>query len=107
MKSNSYDTLVEATQQLKARGYKDDFKLRDEGLENLGNNKIYQPGDMKIVEFHRFEGMTNPAEMSMISAVELSDGRKGTVVSSYGTYSDEKLDKFLEDVEIIEEAYER
>lgn len=106
MQSNSYDTLVEATQQLKDRGYKDDFKLRDDGLENLANDKIYQPKDLKIVEFHRFEGVTNPAESSMISAVELNDGRKGTIVTTYGTYADEKMDKFLKDVEIVESAYE-
>lgn len=106
MKSNSYDTLVGATQQLKERGYKDDFKLRDSGLENLTNNKTYQPGDLKIVEFHRFEGATNPAESSMISAVELSDGRKGTIVTTYGAYADEKMDKFLKEVEIVEAAYE-
>ncbi|MFK7937329.1 MAG: phosphoribosylpyrophosphate synthetase [Saprospiraceae bacterium] len=105
MQSNYYDTLVEATQELKSRGYKDDFKLRDEGMENLANNKFYQPDDLKIVEFHRFEGMTNPAESSMISAVELSDGRKGTIVTTYGAYSDEKMDEFLKEVEIEEEAY--
>lgn len=104
MTNNTYDTLVGATKQLKDRGYTDDFKINDKGLENLSNGKIYQASDMKIVEYHRFEGMTNPAASSMISAVELNDGRKGTIVTSYGIYAKEKLDDFMKKIEIIEPA---
>ena len=105
MKLNRYTSVAHATQALLQRGFKDEFKLKREGLmKNLKNDKIYEPDDMWIVEYHRFEGMSNPSDMSIVFAVEASDGRKGVIISSYGTYANMDLVEFMDQVKIKERA---
>jgi len=97
---NQYDTMTEAIQELKKRGFKDEFKLEQDGMRSLKSDKIYEPDDMKIIEYHRFEGVSNPSDMSAVFAVKCEDETKGTIVTSYGTYADIKLISFLDQVKI-------
>jgi len=100
MKFNLYDNLVEATADLTKKGFKESFKFTDDNkMMCLGNEKAYEPKEMKIIHSHRFEGMTNPADMSIIFAVECKDGVKGMIISGYGTYANESFEKFMTDVE--------
>lgn len=104
MHPNQYSTLVEAIEELRERGYKSDFKLREDGMESLESGKKYKPDDMKIVEYYRFEGMTNPSDMSALFAVDCHEGEeKGLIVTSYGIYADINLISFLDKVKILEE----
>lgn len=102
MKINKYGTLIKALNALKKRGFKASFKFQENGMKCLKTNKIYQPNEMVIVEYHRFEGETNPSDMSILFAVECKDKTKGTIISSYGTYADMKLVKFMDKVKIKE-----
>lgn len=105
MKLNRYTSVAHATQGLRRRGFKDEFKLLDERtMENLQNGARYKPEQMSIVEYHRFEGMSNPSDMSIVFAVESNDGRKGVIISSYGTYANIKLVEFMDKVKIKESA---
>lgn len=99
MEAKNYRTLSEASKNLRQQGYSDRFEMEDEGLRNLENGKYYQPEELRIVEMHRFEGVSNPSDMSVIFAVECEDDRKGVVVSSYGTYANRDLLKFMDEVE--------
>ena len=54
---------------------------------------------MKIVNFYRFEGNSNPDDMSVMYAIETSDGLKGTLTDAYGLYSDDDTGEFLKEVE--------
>lgn len=100
MEMNQYATMIEATQSLRKRGFTQEFKLEEKGMRSLGSGKIYQSNDMQIVEFHRFEGMSNPSDMSAVFAVQCKDGTRGMIVTSYGTYADIKLISFLDKVKI-------
>ena len=79
---NTYNTLTEAVQQLKGRGYTIDFNLEENCL--VCNGKKYLLEDFEITEFHRFEGDTDPADEAIIYAIESKDGLKGILVSGYG-----------------------
>lgn len=92
--------MIEAIKELKRRGFKDEFKLEQDGMRSLDSNKIYEPNDMKIIEYHRFEGISNPSDMSAVFAVKCTDGTQGIIVTSYGTYADIKLISFLDQVKI-------
>lgn len=104
MKLNRYTTVVRAVEGLKKRGYASEFKLDTETnrMRNLKNGRMYRPDDMEIVEYHRFEGTSNPSDMSIVLAVELNDGSKGIIVSSYGMYADMKMIEFIDKVKIKE-----
>ena len=58
--------------------------------------------EMTIVEYHRFEGESNPSDMSIVFAIESNDGRRGTLTSSYGAYADHKMLNFISKVRIKE-----
>ena len=88
---NEPDTLVETLEALQAKGYTYDFNLTAHALEVHKDDGIVlalSPEDFTIVQVYRFEGMTDPSDMSILYAIESSDGLKGTMVSSYGVYAD-------------------
>ncbi|WP_221394164.1 hypothetical protein [Dyadobacter sp. NIV53] len=88
---NEPDTLVETLEALKERGFTYDFNLTAHALEvhkEDGINMSLAPEDFNIVEVFRFEGMTNPSDMSILYAIESTNGLKGTLLSSYGVYAD-------------------
>ena len=108
--SNDYSDLVTATQDLKERGYTSDFKIIDnpsaEGdtdacqLESLTTGKIYNSKQLKIREHYRFEGPSNPGDMSVVYAIECEGGEKGSVIDAFGTYSSRRLGEFLRSIPI-------
>ncbi len=88
---NEPDTLIETLEDLKAKGYTYDFNLTAHALEihkDDGVRLSLSPEDFTIVDVFRFEGMSNPSDSSILYVIESCDGLKGTLVSSYGMYSD-------------------
>jgi hypothetical protein len=100
MNLNYYDNLVEATQELSKRGFDSEFKFDDNRLLSIQNNHAYQAKDLLIVEYHRFEGMTNPADSSVIFAIETNTEEKGTVIMSYSTDADMELVSFIDKIKV-------
>ena len=80
-------------------GFTDDFKALPEGLKSLRTDKIFQPAEVRIVNFYRFEGSSNPDDMSILYAIETRDGIKGTLVDAYGPYADADVNAFILEVE--------
>lgn len=81
----TYDTLVEALQDLKKRGFSEDFSLQSNCI--LCNDVKFAPEDFEVVEVYRFEGMTNPGDSSVLYAIEGRNGMKGVLIDAYGAYA--------------------
>jgi hypothetical protein len=77
------------------KGYTGNFKATLTGLEFIETGKSYKPEQIKVVDFHRFEGITDPADMAVLYVIETDDGAKGTLVDAYGTYSDPDVAKVM------------
>lgn len=78
-----YDTVSEAVNGLKKRGFDLDFNLQENCL--VCNTGLLQVADFEIVEVHRFEGNTDPSDEAVVYAVEALNGKqKGVLVSGYG-----------------------
>ncbi len=84
-----------------AKGYVDQFQAVDKGLRCIENEKIYQPEDVKVPNYFRFEGISDPEDMSILYEIETNDGRKGTLVDAYGPYADPGVGMFMIAVEDI------
>ena len=84
----NFDTLSQAMTALKERGYVNDFNLHPEWIECPPLNRRFGPQHFHVDEVHRFEGMTNPDDSSVLFAISSSDGVKGLLVDAYGPYSD-------------------
>ena len=94
-------TLSSCINKLVLDGYTANLNVTDNGLFSSETNKNYQPKDIHIVNFFRFEGASDPADNAILYAVELSDGTKGTLTDAYGPYSDPQVEKFIKQVEDI------
>lgn len=92
-------SLVNVLNRLRKDGFKHDFKVSEEGLCSMENDKTFNPEEVRIVDFYRFEGESDPDDMSILYALETSDGLKGTISNSYGTYADRNVDEFIKKVE--------
>ncbi len=82
-----YETLVEAIQALKAEGYTKDFNLKENCIECKALDLQLHPEQFEVTQVHRFEGMTNPADSSVLYAIESTEGVKGLLVDAYGAYA--------------------
>ncbi|MCB0714922.1 MAG: phosphoribosylpyrophosphate synthetase [Chitinophagaceae bacterium] len=78
----AYDTLSEAINGLRERGFSVDFNLKENCL--VCDNDNFHVDDFEIVEFHRFEGESNPSDQSIVYGIQSKDGIKGVLVSGYG-----------------------
>ena len=94
-------TLSSCLNRLVRQGYEEDFKVNKSGLCGVHGKKSYQPEEVHIVDFFRFEGASDPADNSILYAIETNDGTKGTLTDAYGAYGDANVDKFIKQVEDI------
>jgi hypothetical protein len=93
-------TLVNVEAKLSRDGFIKNFKVTDGRLHTLDNqDKTYGAEEVTIVDFYRFEGETNPDDMSILYAIQCTDGTKGTISNSYGPMADTDTDSFLLQVE--------
>jgi len=94
-------TMTECLSKLVSDGYKEDFKALDKGLKSMQSEKTFAPHQIHVVNYYRFEGASDPADNSILYAIETTDGSMGTLVDAFGPYADVKVNKFMQDVEEI------
>jgi hypothetical protein len=98
-----YDTLLDALNGLKLRGYTTDFNLAFDKVKCNETGVCLAPSEFEIVEHHRFEGISNPADSSVVYALESKDGLiKGTLVNAYGVYSEPVTEEMLRKIAVYE-----
>ena len=102
MDVNRFSTLGEALEALRKEGYTESFMIDDHGMRGMENRNRIRPEDVTIVQYHRFEGTSNPDDMSVVYAIETRDGRKGTLVDAYGTYTNSDVDSFVKKAKMKE-----
>ena len=97
---NQFETLSQAIEALNKRGYTLDFNLSKDCIECKEIDLDYRPEEFHIDEFHRFEGASNPDDMSILYAITTDDGKKGTLVDAYGAYSDPLTTEMVQKMKI-------
>jgi hypothetical protein len=81
----------------------EDFRIDKDGLKTYGtDSKAYTPQDVKIINFYRFEGVSDPGDMTVLYVIETNDGIKGTLADGYGPYASEDVSKFIVKIEEIQ-----
>lgn len=92
--------LQKVQSNLEKYGYTEQFRVEKDKLVGIGSKKKYKPKEVKAVNFYRFEGLTDPDDMSILYAIETSDGSKGTLADGYGRTADSDTGNFMQQVEI-------
>jgi hypothetical protein len=96
--------MVGAINALEGRGYTEHFMLRTGRLRGTDSGKLFAPDQVAIAEFYRFEGVSDPDDMSILYAIETRGGIRGTLTDAFGVYSDPGVGAFMADVALLRPA---
>ncbi|HEU4472751.1 MAG TPA: hypothetical protein VFR58_16770 [Flavisolibacter sp.] len=81
-----YETVSTAINDLKKRGFTEDFNLKENCL--VCNDRKFTASEFEITEVYRFEGDTDPADEAIVYGIESVNGLKGVLVNAYGYASE-------------------
>lgn len=98
--NENYDTLSEAINQLRNKGYQEDFNLKPHCLECSSSQLQLHPEEFTVDAFYRFEGMSNPDDSSILYAISGKDGLRGLLVDAYGMYSESLTNDMVEKLKV-------
>jgi hypothetical protein len=90
-----YKTMAEAVEGLRQRGFTTDFSVDKETGQVLAGGQTFKSDELTIVEHHRFEGMSDPDDASVVYALQASNGLKGVLADAYGPYANWKTGVML------------
>lgn len=88
-----YDSPSHAIEELRKRGYTEDFNLKDNCI--VCNEQKFGADEFEIKEVYRFEGDSDPGDESIVLGIESTSGKKGVLVNGYG-YSSEPMGDEIE-----------
>ncbi len=92
-------TLTECLNLAAEHGYTASFRADDgDNVFITDGSRNLRPQDVRIPNFYRFEGASNPDDMAILYLIETADGIKGVLIDAYGTYADEKISEFVKAV---------
>jgi hypothetical protein len=103
MSIKTYRTMTEAIQGLKERGFSSNFEYLNNAFRSVDGGKTFTPDELTIVEHHRFEGASDPDDLSILYGIESQDGTRGILVDAYGAYANPDISAFLKKVKIRED----
>jgi hypothetical protein len=83
---------------LEQEGFTQHFTVRNHVLRSTDTGHTFGPRDIDIRQFARYEGVSDPDDMSIVYAIESHDGARGTLVDAFGTYSDPAVTEFMDAV---------
>lgn len=96
------NTLSQILNKFSVKGYDNEFRWTHKGF--VFNDKTYQPDDLTIVKIYRFEGESNPSDMSILYLIKANDGLMGYSLDAYGVYSnhddEEGYDNFIRQIPV-------
>lgn len=73
-----YATVVEAINQLREKGYTEDFNLEDNCI--VCQNGKFTHEEFDVEEVYRYEGMSDPGDEATVYGVASNSGLKGVLV---------------------------
>ncbi len=96
------NTLSQILNKLTVKGYDNEFRWTKDGF--TFNDKVYQPEDLTIIKTYRFEGESDPSDMSILYLIKANDGLIGYSIDAYGVYSnhddEEGYDNFIRKIPV-------
>ena len=100
MRQSGDVTLAGTLDDLARRGFTERFGVVGEGLRAVEGGKVFRAAELMIREYYRFEGISDPDDMSIVYAIESQDGTRGTLVDAFGVYSNPAVSALLKNVPI-------
>ena len=96
------NTLSQVMNKLSSKGYDKEFRWTTNGF--CAEDKCFQPDQLTIVKAYRFEGESDPSDMSILYLIKSNDGFIGYSLDAYGVYSnhddEEGYDNFIRKIPV-------
>ena len=98
----AYDTVTDAINGLKVRGYDLDFNLEFDHIYCHHHQAPISllPSEFEITEVYRFEGNSDPGDEAIVYAIESIHGQKGILVNGFGISADSFSDEMIEKLRV-------
>ena len=93
-------TLASVMAELDRAGFGEHFGVSDGSLRSFDSGRTFRASQVVIRAFRRFEGVSDPDDMSIVYGIESQGGERGTLVDAYGAYADAAVSAFLQGVPI-------
>ena len=106
LKKSEYNKVMKKEQKHEAdyikkyqdEGYTSNFLFEGGTLLDSATKYAYRPNEIFIVAHHRYEGMSDPDDMSILYIIETKDQIKGTHLIGYGPTADLEEAEFFKDI---------
>lgn len=95
MKNEFAKHALEAIEEYQEKGYTSNFFFSDWRLIEPETKKKYAPEQIYVVKEKRYEGMSNPSDLSILYVIKTFDGMKGTFLMAYGPEADSEAAEFF------------
>ncbi|RKN83696.1 hypothetical protein [Ulvibacterium marinum] len=79
-------------------GYDHSYRFENGALIDSETGTAYTPREIYIVAEHRYEGMSNPSDLSILYVLETEDGNKGSLLMGYGPTANLELADFFKNI---------
>lgn len=93
-----FGRLNELLDYLEDVGYGCHFVLHGDKMYCPETDEKFSPEELKVVGTFRFEGESNPSDMSVVYVVETKGKARGAIVDAFGTYGTPEIGAFIEQV---------
>lgn len=80
------------------KGYKASFRVENNKLINNETKLRYTPDEVHVVAEHRYEGMSDPSDMSILYVIETNKDEKGTFLMGYGPSAPLEVAEFFKNI---------
>lgn len=77
-------TVTECLSSLKDEGFHLQFVVKGDSISDQDGIQTFKPNQIKIDNFYRFEGESNPGDEEVLYALITDNGLKGTLTYAYG-----------------------
>jgi hypothetical protein len=94
------NTLSGAINEFVDQGFTEHFGVRGDRLRGLESGMTFAAHEVVIRGFERFEGVSDPDDMSIVYAIETLSGMRGTLADAFGVYSNPVISAFVNGVAI-------
>ena len=88
----------DAIDEFEKKGYTHQYRYEDGALIDLETHNRYKPEDITIIKELRYEGMSDPDDLSILYILEAKDDSKGTFLMAYGPSADTDTALFFKNV---------
>ena len=72
--------MVEAIEELRKRGFTANFEFLDQKFRDVNSDRTFKTDELTIVKHYRFEGASDPDDMSVVYASKVMMDSKGSLL---------------------------